>query len=97
MLLLTWFDIGLLPILFMSFGDAVTGFVRAFTQRRMVKSWDGTVAMFLISVVFAVWRLGSGGILVAAIVSLVERNRVIDDNIAIPIVAAFCMIVANLF
>ena len=69
----------------------MTGLVRAFTQRRRVKSWDGTTAMFLISAIIAFWRLGPYGIVVAAIVSLVEKIPRIDDNITIPIVAATCV------
>jgi len=89
--------IGLLPILFMSFGDAVTGLVRAFTKKRRVKSWDGTVAMFLVSSIFGFWRLGSYGILVALIVSLVEKIPRIDDNITVPIVASICSYLKVIF
>jgi dolichol kinase len=83
--------IGLIPILFMSFGDAVTGLVRAFTQKKRVKSWDGTIAMFLISAFIGYWRLGVYGIVLAAIVSIVEKIPKIDDNVTVPIVAAVGM------
>ncbi len=80
--------IGLIPMLFMSFGDSATGLVRAFTQRRHVKSWDGTVAMFVTCSIIGYWKLGFYGILIAGIVSLVEKIPKIDDNITIPAVAA---------
>jgi len=80
--------IGLIPMLFMSFGDSATGLVRAFTQRRRVKSWDGTVAMFVTCSIIGYWRLGFYGILIAGVVSLVEKIPKIDDNITVPIVAA---------
>jgi dolichol kinase len=80
--------IGLIPMLFMSFGDSVTGLIRAFTQRKQVKSWDGTAAMFIVCSIIGVWKLGSYGLAVSAIVSLVEKIPKIDDNITVPIVTA---------
>lgn len=79
--------IGLVPMLFMSFGDSVTGLVRAFTQKRQVKSWDGTVAMFVMCSIIGFWRLGWYGVLLSVVVSLVEKIPKIDDNITVPIVA----------
>ena len=78
---------GLIPMLFMSFGDSATGLVRAFTQRRQVKSWDGTVAMFTVSAVIGFWKFGWYGILLAAAASLVKKTPEIDDNITVPIVS----------
>jgi len=80
--------IGLIPMLFMSFGDSATGLVRAFTQRRRVKSWDGTVAMFVTCSIIGYWRLGFYGVLLGGVVSLVEKIPKIDDNITVPVVAA---------
>jgi len=65
--------IGLVPMLFMSFGDSATGLVRAFTQRRQVKSWDGTAAMFIICSIIGFWRLSWYGVLLSMIVSFVEK------------------------
>jgi dolichol kinase len=79
--------IGLVPILFMSFGDSATGLVRAFTQRRRVKSWDGTLAMFLVCAVIGLWRYGAYGLVVAGLVSLVEKIPGVDDNLTVPLVA----------
>jgi hypothetical protein len=33
--------IGIIPLFFMSFGDSATGLIRAVTQKRHVKSWEG--------------------------------------------------------
>ena len=79
--------LGLVPILFMSFGDSATGLVRAFTQRQRVKSWDGTLTMFLVCAVIGLWRYGGYGLVVAALVSLVEKIPGIDDNLTVPLVA----------
>ncbi|MFQ5906576.1 MAG: hypothetical protein ACE5JA_08385 [bacterium] len=89
--------IGLIPVLFMSFGDAITGLVRAFTQRRHVKSWDGTFAMFIVCSIIALWKLGIYGIAIAALVSMIERIPGIDDNVTIPFVAATCVYLHGLF
>ena len=80
--------IGLIPMLFMSFGDSATGLVRAFTQKRHRKSWDGTIAMFGVCTVIGYSRLGWYGIPLAMAASLVERIPGIDDNITIPILSA---------
>jgi dolichol kinase len=80
--------IGLIPMLFMSFGDSATGLVRAFTQKRHRKSWDGTLAMFLVCTVIGFSRLGWYGIPLAGAASLVERIPGIDDNITVPILSA---------
>jgi dolichol kinase len=80
--------IGLIPALFMSFGDSATGLVRAFTQKRQTKSWDGTIAMFGVCMAIGYWRLGLYGIFIGLVVGLIERIPKIDDNITVPIVAA---------
>ena len=89
--------IGLIPILFMSLGDAITGIVRSFTQKKHVKSWDGTIAMFLVCASIAFWRFGLWGIPLAVIVSLIEKIPGIDDNITIPLVTAiYVYLITNL-
>ena len=80
--------IGLIPMLFMSFGDSATGLVRAFTQKRRVKSWDGTIAMFVTCSIIGYWKLGFYGVLIAGVASLVEKIPKIDDNITVPVVTA---------
>ncbi len=80
--------VGLIPMLFMSFGDSATGLVRACRQRRHVKSWDGTIAMLAVCICFGVWRLGLYGVPVAVGASLVERVPGVDDNVTIPVLSA---------
>jgi dolichol kinase len=88
--------VGLIPILFMSFGDSATGLIRAFTQRRRIKSWDGTVAMIVVCSVIGYWKLGWYGVLVGIVVSFIEKIPRIDDNITVPIVAAI-LVYLNIF
>jgi dolichol kinase len=80
--------IGLIPMLFMSFGDSATGLVRAFTRKRHEKSWDGTLAMFVVCSIIGFIRLGWYGILLAGAASLIERIPGVDDNITVPVLSA---------
>lgn len=77
--------IGLIPILFMSFGDSATGLIRAFTQQRRIKSWDGTIAMIVVCSIIGYWQLGWYGVLAGIVVSFIEKIPRIDDNITVPI------------
>ena len=78
--------IGLLPLLFMSFGDSATGLVRAVTQKRHVKSWEGSLAMFLVCSTIGFLSLGIYGVMVGSVATLVEKIPEIDDNITVPMI-----------
>ncbi len=80
--------IGLLPLFFMSFGDSATGLVRAVTQKRHVKSWEGSVAMLVVCSAIGFLSLGVFGFVVGLVATLVEKIPKIDDNITIPIITA---------
>ncbi len=80
--------VSLIPLLFMSFGDSATGLVRAVTQKKQVKSWDGSLAMLIVCSIIGWLFLGVYGIIIAAVATLVERIPGIDDNITVPIVTA---------
>ncbi len=80
--------VAIIPMLFMSFGDSATGLVRAWRQKKHVKSWDGTIAMFSVCSVIAYPILGLLGILLAFMASLVERIPNVDDNITVPTLSA---------
>jgi phytol kinase len=72
----------------MSFGDSATGLIRAVTQKRHVKSWEGSLAMFIICSIIGYTLLGMYGILIGAMATLVEKIPGIDDNITVPIITA---------
>jgi len=80
--------IGLIPLYFMSFGDSATGLIRAVTQKRHVKSWEGSLAMLIICSIIGYAFLGIYGIGVGAIATLIEKIPGIDDNITVPLVTA---------
>ena len=84
--LLNNLNVGLIPIYFMSFGDSATGLIRAVTQKRHVKSWEGSLAMLIICTIIGYNILGPYGIAVAAVATLVEKIPKIDDNITVPLV-----------
>ena len=78
--------IGILPLFFMSFGDSATGLIRAVTQKRRVKSWEGSLAMLIICITFGYILLGPYGIITGVIATLVEKIPGLDDNITVPLV-----------
>ncbi len=98
-----WLDKPLIAIaclLFMAWGDCVTGIVRSQIYGRAVKGFWGSVAMFAACLIIA-WAfitpfwVGAVGAVVATIVeatsgdiSPVKFLRWLDDNLAIPIVSA---------
>lgn len=88
--------VGLIPLLFMSFGDSGTGLIRAVTQKRHSKSWEGSLAMLLICITIGFVLLGIYGIIVGIAATLIEKIPGIDDNITVPIVTAVLVYVQGL-
>ncbi|WEU40023.1 MAG: dolichol kinase [Candidatus Odinarchaeum yellowstonii] len=91
-----WF--GVLPALFMSFGDAVTGVVRNAIFKRRTKSWYGNLAMASVSIPTGA-ILGPMGVISGAIASLIEHFEFgpIDDNVTVPAVTLILLLVVNYF
>ncbi len=77
--------IGLIPLLFMSFGDSATVLIRAITQKKHVKSWDGSAAMLITCSIIDYALLGVYGIGLGAVATLIEKIPDIDDNITVPL------------
>ncbi len=88
--------IGLIPLFFMSFGDSATGLIRAVTQKRHVKSWEGSLAMFLICSIIGFLTLGVYGVVVGLTATLVEKIPEMDDNITVPMVSALLVYLQGL-
>jgi phytol kinase len=80
-------------LLFMAWGDGVTGIVRNYVYKRRYKGIAGTYAMIAVSVPvgFIVygwshgWAYGWIGIVGALAASYVEKLDVMDDNVSIPV------------
>lgn len=79
-----WF--GVLPVLFMALGDAITGLVRNTIYKKRTKSWWGNLAMASLSIPLGA-VLGIAGMVAGAIASIVEHFEIgpIDDNILVPL------------
>ncbi len=88
--LLMWqFNVWLavVPVLFMSFGDGVTGIVRNILYEERVKAWIGNVAMLALCVPIGYFTFGWKGVVAAVLASIVEHYDFIDDNISVPLVS----------
>lgn len=98
---LTWFIdksfwLGVVPALMMSWGDGITGIIRNIRYKRRVKGWEGSVGMFIVSVIVGL-RFGLAGIIAAALATFVERWNRIDDNITVPLVSLFTLLIFFIF
>jgi len=91
-----WF--GILPVLFMSVGDAVTGLVRNTLFKKRTKSWWGNLAMAAVSMPMGA-VLGLAGVAAGAIASFIEHFEYhpIDDNITVPLTSFTILILAMLY
>jgi phytol kinase len=86
--------LAVIPALFMSFGDAVTGVVRNALYKRRTKSPVGNVFMLIVCIVIAyvftsmaTHKILLWGVLAAVVASIIERFEIgpIDDNVLITV------------
>jgi dolichol kinase len=91
-----WF--GILPVLFMSVGDAITGVVRNYIYKKRTKSWWGNLAMAAFSITVGT-TLGSAGMFAGAVASFIEHYeyKPIDDNITVPLVSFIILMLAKTY
>jgi len=90
--------LGVVPILFMAWGDGVTGVVRNFLFRRRTKHWTGNVAMFCICGPIGYYFFGWVGVLAAVLACLIEHlekvgKYLIDDNISVPLLSFVVLLI----
>lgn len=81
------FWLGVIPVLFMSFGDGVSGIVRNLKYKKRTKAWEGSLTMLICCSLIGGLKMGLAGILAAILATLVERTEAIDDNISVPLVS----------
>lgn len=79
-------SLAVLPAIFVSVGDGVTGIVRNALYKRRVKSWYGNIAMVATIAPIGYIFAGLGGLVAGIVASLVEKIENLDDNITIPLV-----------
>ena len=85
----TWFIdrsfwLGVIPVLFMAYGDGITGVIRNLKYKKRTKAWEGTLGMLIICIIIGA-KMGLIGVLAGIVCSLVERIEGIDDNITVPV------------
>ncbi|MEM2930063.1 MAG: dolichol kinase, partial [Thermoproteota archaeon] len=91
-----WF--GVIPIMFMALGDAITGLVRNAMFKRRTKSWWGNLAMAIVNTIIGM-RLALPGVVAGLLSSIIEHFEFgpIDDNITVPISAFLILMLFHLF
>ncbi len=88
---------GVIPVAFMSFGDAITGIVRNTLYGYRTKAWVGNIAMLAVTVPIGA-LIGLAGILAAVIASIVEHFEIpgiVDDNITVPLISFLIILALN--
>ncbi len=89
--------LAILPPLYISVGDAITGFTRAIIVGRREKHWVGNLAMSLVTVPTGYAVLGPIGALIGMAAAIAERlDKPVDDNVAIAAVTAVGVIAAHM-
>jgi dolichol kinase len=104
-LLILWLVFGnpiyaIIPISFMSFGDAVTGIIRNTVYKKRTKSWLGNLGMLLVTLPIGVYYAGYVGLVVAVIASIVEHYEIpplMDDNVLITAASLLVLIASKTF
>ncbi len=90
---------GVIPAVFMAFGDGVTGIVRNVLYNKRTKAWIGNLAMALVVIPIGYLILGwVGGLagLMASIVEHYELKPFIDDNITVPLVSFLVILLGGI-
>ncbi|MEM0171399.1 MAG: dolichol kinase [Thermoproteota archaeon] len=100
-ILLTWyidktFWLGVIPILFMSWGDGITGVIRNLIYNKRTKAWEGTVGMLILDTMIGT-KMGFAGIIAAVVSAFVERIESFDDNISVPVVSLIILLIAKVY
>uniref|UniRef100_A0A7J3ZLS0 Dolichol kinase n=1 Tax=Fervidicoccus fontis TaxID=683846 RepID=A0A7J3ZLS0_9CREN len=87
--------VSILPALFISIGDGVTGLVRMLCLRKRAKHWLGNIAMMVATLPLGAALAGAPGAIAAIIASLAEKFELkpIDDNILISVASVVTLAV----
>jgi hypothetical protein len=90
----------IIPPLFMSLGDAVTGIVRNAVYGERTKSWIGNIAMLAVTLTIGCCYTGVHGIIPAMFSTIIEHFEIpplLDDNVLIAAVSTTSLILCKLF
>ncbi len=88
--------LGVLPAIYMSIGDGITGIVRIHVAKKRYKGVEGSFAMLASILPFSL-IMGYGGLVSAVAATFAEKQKIIDDNIAVPVVSLLILILFKLF
>ena len=88
--------LAIIPPLFISIGDAVTGFTRAAVIGRREKHWIGNLAMAAFTVPVGILLLGPlWGTATGIAAAIAEKiDRPVDDNVAVALVTTMLVVAA---
>jgi dolichol kinase len=90
----------IIPPLFMSLGDAVTGIVRNAVYARRTKSWIGNLAMLTVTVPIGYYFAGVHGVIAAVLATIIEHIEVpplLDDNVLITATSSISLLITTTF
>ncbi|MCC6053553.1 MAG: dolichol kinase [Desulfurococcaceae archaeon] len=90
----------IIPPLFMSLGDAVTGIVRNSIYARRTKSWIGNLAMLIVTTIIGHHYAGAHGVIAAVFATIVEHFEIpplLDDNVLIATTSSISLIITKTF
>ena len=85
--------LGIIPILFMAWGDGITGIVRNIKYSHRTKAWEGNIAMLILCIPIGYIVYQWFGVLAAIVSSIVEHYEFIDDNISVPLVSFIILLI----
>ncbi len=88
--------LGVLPAIYMSIGDGITGIVRTLVSKKRYKGVEGSIAMLASIIPFSL-IMGYGGMIAAIAGTFAEKQKFIDDNIAVPLISLLILILFKLF
>lgn len=99
--LFTWyidrsFCLGVIPVLFMAYGDGITGIVRNLKYNKRTKAWEGTAGMLLLCIIIGA-KMGFAGVFVGIVCTLIERVDNRYDNITVPTSCLFILLSAHYY
>ena len=88
--------LAIVPLLFMSGGDSITGLIRSKVYNKEMKGLWGSVGMLPVCLLFACffspyWISAIGAISATLIEKFSPTNRFVDDNLLIPLGSALIM------
>ncbi|AKB14451.1 phytol kinase [Methanosarcina thermophila CHTI-55] len=97
----TWFIdrsfwLGVIPVLFMAYGDGITGIIRNLKYNKRTKAWEGTAGMLVLCVIIGA-KMGFAGIFAGIVCSFVERIENIDDNFTVPASGLLILLAAHYY